>query len=87
MADPRFIGLVQSILSSGRAALGDINPLTQRLARDGALAQRTARRSLELLLMLEHKTLGNLDESERENLTRARRELEEALAAERPPSG
>ena len=37
--------------------------------------------------MLEHKTLGNLDESERENLTRARRELEEALAAERPPSG
>lgn len=94
MADPRFIGLVASIRSSAEAALGETDsPMVTRLARDGALARRTAERSVELLEMLEHKTHGNLDETERDALHRALAEIRGRLAAvdgdadSSPPSG
>ena len=80
MSDPRFIGLVHSLLSSAQAALGETDsPMTTRLARDDALARRTAERSLGLLDMLAEKTLGNLDETERDALLRARDDLRERL--------
>lgn len=76
MSDPRFIGLVASLRSSVEAALGETDsPLRTRLARDGALARRTAERGLALLDMLAEKTLGNLDETERDALQAARRSL------------
>ncbi len=72
MSDPRFIGLVQSLLASAEAALGEADsPMVRHLARDGILARRTGERSLELLVMLERKTHGNLDETERAALQRA----------------
>jgi hypothetical protein len=72
MSDPRFIGLVQSIVSSAQAALGDdSSPLSHRLAQGGALQRSTAQKSIELLEMLQQKTLGNLDETERDVLHQA----------------
>jgi len=81
VSDPRFIGLVQSLLASAEAALGEVDsPMARHLARDGVLAERTGRRSLELLVMLEQKTYGNLNETERSTLQHAletiRRRLE-----------
>ncbi|CAN5900449.1 hypothetical protein BH24DEI2_BH24DEI2_06940 [soil metagenome] len=72
MSDKHFIGLVHSVLSSAEAALGETDsPLTMRLASEGVLARKTAERSLALLTMLQTKTLGNLDETERDILTKA----------------
>ena len=72
MSDKHFIGLVHSVLSSAEAALGETDsPLTMRLANEGLLARKTAERSLALLTMLQSKTLGNLDETERDILTKA----------------
>jgi len=72
VSDPRFIGLVQSLLASAEAALGEADsPMVRHLARDGVLAQRTGERSLELLVMLEQKTYGNLNETERSSLQHA----------------
>ncbi len=80
MSDPRFIGLVQSLLSSAEAALGEADsPLVRHLARDGVLARRTGERSLELLLMLQGKTQGNLDETERAALHSALRTIQGRL--------
>lgn len=86
MPDPRFIGLVHSILSSAEASLGELNsPVFNRLAGQGALARRTAERSLGLLTMLEQKTRGNLDETERAALHQAHGRISEMLAATRDP--
>ena len=72
MANPHFIGLVQSLLSTAQAALGEADsPLVSRMARDGVLARRSAQKSLELLEMLQQKTAGNLDETERDVINRA----------------
>ena len=72
VSDPRFIGLVQSLLASAEAALGEADsPMVRHLARDGVLAERTGKRSLELLVMLEQKTYGNLNEAERSALQHA----------------
>lgn len=80
MSDPRFIGLVQSLLASAEAALGEADsPMVRHLARDGVLAERTGERSLELLVMLEHKTYGNLDETERSALRHAVQTVQERL--------
>ncbi len=80
MPDPRFIGLVHSLRSSAEAALGDLaSPMVTRLARDGALARKTAERSLDLLDMLFEKTRGQLDATEREALIRAREVVRERL--------
>lgn len=80
MSDPRFIGLVQSLLASAEAALGEADsPMVRHLARDGVLARRTGERSLELLLMLQQKTNGNLDETERGALHRAVRAIQGRL--------
>lgn len=49
------------------------------LARDGALAKRTAERSLDLLDMLQEKTHGNLDETERDALYQARKRIVKRL--------
>ena len=87
MSDPRFIGLVHSILSSAEASLGELeSPLTNRLASQGALARRTAERSLGLLAMLEEKTRGNLDETERATLHQAHRRIAERLSETAVPS-
>ena len=81
MADKHFIGLVQSVLTSAEAALGEENsPMTRHLIKDGVLARRTAERSLELLKMLERKTAGNLDELERDMLNKALKTVSDRLA-------
>jgi histone H3/H4 len=80
MSDKHFIGLVYSILSSAEAALGEAHsPVLSHLAKDGALKRRTAEKSLELLQMLERKTLGNLDDTEQQALHQARKTIEEKL--------
>lgn len=57
----------------------DGSPL--RLAsRDGVAGRRAARRSLDLLEMLQVKTLGNLDAAERAMLWDALRAVRERLA-------
>lgn len=82
MSDPRFIGLVHSLLSSAQAALGEADsPMVTRLARDDVLARRTAERSLALLEMLADKTLGNLDATERDALLTARDDIRARLGA------
>lgn len=81
MTDKHFIGLVYSILSSAEAALGETNsPMLSHLAKDGALKRQTAERGLELLTMLQRKTLGNLDETERDALYQAQKTIGEKLA-------
>jgi len=86
MPDPRFIGLVHSLLSSAEAALGEENsPMVRHLARDGALARRTGEKSLELLEMLHQKTNGNLDETERNALHNAIRTIRGRLGAQGSP--
>jgi hypothetical protein len=81
MTDKHFIGLVHSILSSAEAALGEVNsPMLSHLAKDGALKRQTAERGLELLNMLQQKTLGNLDETERDALYQAQKTISERLA-------
>ena len=82
MPDPRFVGLIHSILSSAEAALGERDsPVFNRLASHGAIARRTAERSLGLLSMLEEKSRGNLDETERDTLHRAHRRIRALLDA------
>lgn len=67
-ASVRFIGLVHALLASAETALGDdTNPLRQA-RRQGLEGLKAAQRSLGMLEMLQEKTLGNLDESEREEL-------------------
>ncbi len=86
MSDPRFIGLVQSLLASAEAALGEAgSPLSRQLERDGILARRTGERSLELLLMLQQKTHGNLDETERSALHTALTRIQAQLETLTPP--
>lgn len=66
MPDPRFVGLVHSVLASAQASLGEEHsPMGRHLDRDGVRSRRTAERSLALLEMLHDKTAGNLDETER----------------------
>ncbi len=80
MPNKHFMGLVNSILSSAQASLGEeFSPMTRHLAKDGILARRTAEKSLELLSMLHEKTAGNLDEAEREALLSAQQTIGEAL--------
>jgi hypothetical protein len=82
MADPRFIGLVHSLLSSGQASLGERHsPMAHRLDAAGARSTRTAERSLALLRMLHEKTAGNLDETERAALHDALTALRDGLRA------
>jgi len=91
VSDPRFIGLVHSLQSSAEAALGEAaSPMLSHLAKDGALARRTAERSLDLLEMLVSKTGGALDATERATLYGARdrvRALLDAHAAASKPGG
>lgn len=79
-ASVRFVGLVHALRASAETALGDdTNPL--RLARrQGLEGVKAAKRSLGLLEMLQEKTLGNLDESEREELWHALRGVRATLA-------
>ena len=80
MPDKHFIGLVHSVLSSAQAALGEENsPMTLHLAKDGILSRRTAEKSLELLTMLQRKTYGNLDETERDALYQAQKSIADRL--------
>lgn len=82
MPNPQFVGLVQSVLSSAEAVLGETySPLTRHLAKDGVLARRTAEKSLGLLEMLAEKTYGNLDETERDLLRQAIDKVRQGLAA------
>ncbi|MGL4610632.1 MAG: DUF1844 domain-containing protein [Trueperaceae bacterium] len=81
LTDKHFIGLVQSILSSAQAALGETHsPMATHLAKDGILRRETAERGLELLNMLQRKTLGNLNETERDALYQAQKAITEKLA-------
>lgn len=86
MPNPTFIGLVHSILSSAEAALGEINsPMVKHLMKDGALSRRTGEKSLALLEMLQEKTLGNLDETERASLYQALQSIRQRLEASTAP--
>jgi len=53
--------------------------MTLHLAKDGILARRTAEKSLELLTMLQRKTVGNLDETERDALYQAQKSIADRL--------
>lgn len=78
-ASVRFIGLVHALRASAETALGDdTNPLRQA-RRQGLEGVKAAKRSLGLLEMLQEKTLGNLSESEREELWNALRGVRAAL--------
>ena len=78
MADPRFVGLVHSLLASAQAVLGEEHsPMGRHLERDGVRSRRTAERSRALLEMLLVKTQGNLDETERAALADALRWIRE----------
>lgn len=86
MSDPRFIGLVHSLISSAEAALGEsASPMLAHLAKDGALARKTASRSLDLLEMLVMKTSGQLDDTERATLYAARDRVRALLRATDDP--
>ncbi len=81
MPDPRFVGLVHSVLASAQASLGEEHsPMGRHLDRDGVRSRRTAERSLALLEMLHEKTAGNLDETERAALHDALSRLRAGLA-------
>lgn len=80
MADPHFIGLVHSVLSSAQASLGEEHsPMARRLEGQGLRSRRTAERSLALLEMLREKTRGNLDATEKAALDNGLRTLREGL--------
>lgn len=86
MPHPEFIGLVQSLLATAEAALGDHTATTARARNDGLLASperalQTAERSLKLLTMLAEKTRGNLDRTEAELLTEAIASLRARMAS------
>lgn len=82
MADPRLIGLVHSVLSSAQASLGEADsPMAGRLEKGGLRSRRTAERSLGLLEMLQDKTRGNLDATEKNALDGAVRLLRDGLEA------
>ena len=82
MTDPAFIGLVHSVLSSAQASLGEEHsPMGGRLERHGLRSRRTAERSLALLEMLQAKTRGNLDPTEKGALDDAVRTLRDGLEA------
>ena len=86
MPDQDFIGLIQSVTASAEAALGQLNVLTGRLARDGLLDDLDKRRalgerSLRLLESLASKTRGNLDRVEALVLTTGISSLRELLAS------
>jgi hypothetical protein len=80
MPNTDFIGLIQSLVTTGQAALGDWNVLTARMDRDGLeRGRRTAERSLRLLEALAQKTRGNLDVEEANVLTDGIRALRDGL--------
>lgn len=86
MPDPRFIGLVHSVLSSAQASLGeDDSPMARRLEGQGLRSRRTAERSLTLLEMLREKTRGNLDATEKAALDGAVTSLRRGLGAMAEP--
>lgn len=88
MADPRFIGLDHSLLSSAQAASGERHsPMAHRLDAAGARTPRTAERSLALLRMLQEKTAGNLDETERAALHHALAALQGGRGDDDRPGG
>ena len=78
-ASVRFVGLVHALLASAETALGDdTNPLRQA-RRQGLEGVKAAQRSLGLLEMLQEKTLGNLNEAERDELWGALRGVRSVL--------
>ena len=81
MADKHFIGLIQSLPSAPPKQCWAKKTALWRgnLARDGAMARRTAERSLQLLTMLQTKTLGNLNELERDALNKAQKTVRDKL--------
>ncbi len=86
MSNPEFVGLVQSLLATAEAALGEHTALTARARGDGVFetpgrARRAAERSLALLTMLAEKTRGNLDFTEAELLGGAIATVREKLAS------
>jgi Domain of unknown function (DUF1844) len=82
MPNMDFISLIQSLVTTGQAALGDWNVLTARMDRDGLeRGRRTAERSLRLLEALAQKTRGNLDIEESDVLTDGIRTVRDSLEA------
>lgn len=80
MPNADFIALIQSLVTTGEAALGDWNVLTARMDRDGLeRGRRAAERSLRLLEALAQKTRGNLDLDEADVLTGGIRALRDGL--------
>lgn len=80
-AKVRFMGLVHALRASAEAALGDDASPLRLASRDGVAGRKAARRSLDLLEMLQVKTLGNLDAGERDALWSALRAVRERMRA------
>lgn len=75
------MGLVHALEAAAEAALGDDTSPLRQLRRQGLEGVKAARRSLALLEMLHEKTLGNLNDSEREELWAALRSVRATLTA------
>lgn len=77
----RLVGLIHALRASADAALGDDSSPLRLAGRDGVAGRKAAKRSLDLLEMLEVKTLGNLDAAERDVLWSALRAVRARLDA------
>jgi hypothetical protein len=78
-ASVRLMGLIHALTASAEAALGDDSSPLRLASRDGVAGRKAARRSLDLLEMLQVKTLGNLRAGEREALWDALRAVRRRL--------
>ncbi|HET9026490.1 MAG TPA: DUF1844 domain-containing protein [Trueperaceae bacterium] len=78
-ASVRFVGLIHALRASAEAAMGDDSSPLRLASRDGVAGRKAARRSLDLLEMLQVKTLGNLEPGERDALWSALRAVRERL--------
>jgi len=75
----RFVGLIHALRASAEAAMGDDSSPLRLASRDGVAGRKAARRSLDLLEMLQVKTLGNLEPGERDALWSALRAVRDRL--------
>ncbi len=71
-SDPMFFQLVSSFYSAALMQMGKVmNPVTGKVDRQMELAKNT----IDLLAMLQTKTIGNLSETERQYLSHTLYEL------------
>ncbi len=78
-ASVRLMGLIHALTATAEAAMGDDSSPLRLASRDGVAGRKAARRSLDLLEMLQVKTRGNLEVGERDVLWEALRAVRQRL--------